>query len=532
MNLFADTNLKLIISAICLVYSLIMIQNSAPLSAMRHFAFTESSLSLWYLFSSLQLQISNTDVVILLCSLVYVCGEFACASAFLYCYLTTRIVAENHRKLTAAVYSIPTIAIVITIFSFVFFKINPYLAVPEPFFSEQAPLPYKDYLFRKRALYFFHCAYCYLMLLTMIVMLCRNIIKKPQENKRLMLLIVLGTICFFIPNFYRIYLENFNRAATINHSPIFESLSFFFMSTIVFCTVFFDKNERNTNICKTKFYESSGMPIFIFTADMKFLQSNNIGMKFLKDYDINVELFDSVKKIFPPEKMRILGISNNPSTASDCAFYISSEKDKKLYYAQKQETKNRFSGICGYFIALSKIDLYSELIKNLEQKAYTNGITGCKNKAVFLQYLAGKLREKSDIQLVCTASVENLDNLYEKAGIVKTDAYIKQFSEILKKCITEVDGLVEKNVYNETPEIFQLSSSLFAFILSEQYENIISVLFKSIRTACENFSRNKPAPLTCALGYSATGGASSDFEQVIQQSWQNMLFDRRNSNGI
>lgn len=527
MNLFVETNLKLIISTICLTYSLIMIQNSAPFSAMRHFAFAELALGLWYLFSSLQLQISNIEVVILLCSLVYICSEFACAAAFLYCFFTSIIVTENHRKLTVIIYSIPTISILITLFSFIFFKQNPYLVTPESLFPPHISFPYKDYILRKRMLYFFHCAYCYSMLLITILILCRNIIKKPQENKRLTLLIVLGIICFFIPNFYRIYLENFNRNTAMNYSPIFESLSFFFMSTIAFCAVFFDRNERNANICKTKFYESSGIPIFIFTPDMKFLQSNNVGMNFLKQYDIHAERFDSIKKIFPNEKMRILGIPDSSSDSSDGAFYISSETDKNLYYAQKQETKNKFGETCGYFISLSKIDLYSELVKNLEQKSYTDAITGCKNKSVFLQHLAGKLREKSDIQFVCTASVENSDALYEKAGIVKADVYVRHFAEILSNCLSAISDGMPENA--EQPDIFQLSSSLFTFILPEKYENKIGPLFKSIRAACEKFSKNKPVPLVCALGYSAAGGNAFDFEKVIQQSWRNMLLDRRNT---
>ena len=54
----------LLISALCLTYSIILIQNSTRFSPMRHFGFSEGALGLWYLFSGLQLQISDVEIVI------------------------------------------------------------------------------------------------------------------------------------------------------------------------------------------------------------------------------------------------------------------------------------------------------------------------------------------------------------------------------------------------------------------------------------------------------------------------------------
>ena len=65
MSELLETNLRLLISALCLTYSIILIQNSTRFSPMRHFGFSEGALGLWYLFSGLQIQISDVEIVIL-----------------------------------------------------------------------------------------------------------------------------------------------------------------------------------------------------------------------------------------------------------------------------------------------------------------------------------------------------------------------------------------------------------------------------------------------------------------------------------
>ena len=522
MSELLETNLRLLISALCLTYSIILIQNSTRFSPMRHFGFSEGALGLWYLFSGLQIQISDVEIVILLRSLVYVFSEFACASVFLYCFLSTSLVAENHYKFINFIYLVPIISIIITLLSFIFFRVNPYIVNLDSCYLDTLSLPFKDYMLKKRGLYFAHCFFCYLLLSLTIGIFTRNIIKHPKENKRITMLTTIGIIVFFIPNFYRLYTENFSHQNIENLSSFFELFAFLFMSSISFAAVYFDKNEMNANICKTSFYEFSGLPVFIFTADMKFLQVNSIGKKFLDDYEIKVKKFDSFETIFPNAKLKIFGIPDSP--ASDSEFYISSEKDKKLYYAQKQETKDRNNQLYGYFIFLSKIDFYSEIIKNLEQKSYTDEITGCKRSSIFIQHLTGELQKKSDMHLVCAASIENLEMLNKKIGIIKTDSYIKDFAEILRNSLCRS---AENIQYPEKIEVFRLNGSLFAFVLPSQFENEIPQLFKSIRTECYKFSKSRPEVLTCSLGYSVTDNVFCNVESIMHKCYGNMLLDRQ-----
>lgn len=523
MSELLETNLRLLISALCLTYSIILIQNSTRFSPMRHFGFSEGALGLWYLFSGLQLQISDVEIVILMRSLVYVFSEFACASVFLYCFLSTSLVAENHYKFINFIYLVPIISIIITLLSFIFFRVNPYIVNLDSCYLDTLSLPFKDYMLKKRGLYFAHCFFCYLLLSLTIGTFTKNIIKNPKENKRITMLTTIGIIVFFIPNFYRLYTENFSHQNIENLSSFFELFAFLFMSSISFAAVYFDKNEMNANICKTSFYEFSGLPVFIFTADMKFLQVNSIGKKFLDDYEIKVKKFDSFETIFPNAKLKIFGIPDSP--ASDSEFYISSEKDKKLYYAQKQETKDRNNQLYGYFIFLSKIDFYSEIIRNLEQKSYTDEITGCKRSSIFIQYLTGELQKKSELQLVCVGSIENLAHLNSEIGIIKTDKYIHYFAEILRMCIHQS---AEKINYFEKIELFRLNGSLFSFVLPAQFEDEIVPLFKSVRAECHKFSRNKPAELSCSLGYSIANGSSGNVEKIVRKSYSNLLLDRQN----
>ena len=177
------------------------------------------------------------------------------------------------------------------------------------------------------------------------------------------------------------------------------------------------------------------------------------------------------------------------------------------------------------FIFLSKIDFYSEILRNLEQKSYTDEITGYKRSSIFIQYLTGELQKKSELQLVCVGSIENLAHLNSEIGIIKTDKYIHYFAEILRMCIHQS---AEKINYFEKIELFRLNGSLFSFVLPAQFEDEIVPLFKSVRAECHKFSRNKPAELSCSLGYSIANGSSGNVEKIVRKSYSNLLLDRQN----
>ena len=129
------------------------------------------------------------------------------------------------------------------------------------------------------------------------------------------------------------------------------------------------------------------------------------------------------------------------------------------------------------------------------------------------------------MHLVCAASIENLEMLNKKIGIIKTDSYIKDFAEILRNSLCRS---AENIQYPEKIEVFRLNGSLFAFVLPSQFENEIPQLFKSIRTECYKFSKSRPAELSCSLGYSIANGSSGNVEKIVRKSYSNLLLDRQN----
>lgn len=526
MNVLLITNLKLITSILALTYAIILIQNSSKYSPTRYFGFAEASLGLWNLFSSLQIQISDVDIVILLRSLIYIFSDFACTSILLYCFLSTSIITSKHKKYIILSYAIPIISLIATLFSFMFLRINPYIVNPELNSLESIHLPFQDYMFQKKPLYFFHCIYCYLLLFLTIILFLKNIIINPKENKRIISLTTIGIIVFFIPNIYRIFIENFKHENIETLSPYFDGFAFIFMCTISFIAIYFDKNENSINICKTRFYNYAGLPIFIFSKNMKFLQLNKVGKEFIKTYGIPLKKFDNFEQVFPESKLKILGIPGTNTENSNSEFYISVDKDQKIYYGQKQEIKSLSNKTTGYFIFLSKLDFYTEIIKQLERTAYTDEISGCRKRFIFSQYLNCELQNKSETQLICTAALDNLEKVNKNYSILQADSYIKNFSEFLKNLINN-HKIMKERADDKKIEIFRMYGASFMFILPIEFEKVIVSLFKTIRSECIKMSENKSEPITCSLGYSVGNENSPNSDNIIQKSYTNMLLDRK-----
>ena len=95
---------------------------------------------------------------------------------------------------------------------------------------------------------------------------------------------------------------------------------------------------------------------------------------------------------------------------------------------------------------------------------------------------------------------------------------------ILKNSIIKhnIQSNIEKNV-------FRISGSLFAFIISAKNQDEVEDLFRTIRRECSAFSKNRVEPLTCSLGYSASSNKELSSTKMLQKSFDNMLLDSHNS---
>ena len=127
--------------------------------------------------------------------------------------------------------------------------------------------------------------------------------------------------------------------------------------------------------------------------------------------------------------------------------------------------------------------------------------------------------------LLLCFSIDGLENLNERLGIRTADTYIKKFTDII--CASMQNILFpdsKENLY----ELFRIYGSTFAVILPESREENLSDLIKDIKQNCSAPAETEDEVISFSFGYSIMENKSHNAWQFFQESYKNLLLNKKN----
>lgn len=505
---------KLLITFLCFFYGSMFVRTTIKNSASFFCGIGEFSIGLWTCLDIFQMFIKDVNDLSLLQTFIYICAEFAICSLFVF---TNRIMNTNNffsKYINLKIFIIPFLTIIISIFYESFTTQHLFLIIPEIIPN----IKYPAYSFPKRAYYYYHCGFCYSVICYSIITVSNTVSKHLSKRKYLTILYSFAFVFFLIISSYKFFLENFLSKANISIPDYLSSLSILSMSTITFVTLYFHTKERNLRLSFEQFYYTCEFPVIIFSTNNFFLDANDEANSFFSKYNINISTETKINDIFSETQFLQLGVSNDFFEQKE--FYISNINDKQLYLCKKIPILSFLKNETGYYISIIKMNFFSSAIGNLKFEYFTDELTGCKKQKDFERMFVNQVNSHEEPLILITAKINNLDYLNKVIGLKKTDLYIMNFANILKNSITI------NNIQNDKEkELFRLTGSTFALMISIKQKDSISEFFKTIKRDCKSFSKNRIEPLTCSLGYSLVNYSDTNSQKALQKSFENMLLD-------
>lgn len=505
---------KLVIAIFCFVYGILFMHTCPKNSAGRYCGIGEFSLGFWSIFDEIQSFLNNVESILLIQTAIYICAEIAVCS-FIAFTIKMFITSPAKTKNLRYIFIFPAITFFLNCILEIFSTYHLFLITPEKLLLT----PYPGYNFPKTTYYYFHSAICYIGIVSAALLPLIFTLKRKNSNKTVSITYLLAAVYFFITNFYKFIIENFFTNLYLIFPEYINTTSFFIFSTVTFFIVYFHKSEYAMRLVTENLYDSMEFPIIIFSDKDTYIDANQSANNFFKKYGVNPSEKSTFTTIFPEDKFSTLG-----TISSENSFYLSGIQDKNLFYCKKSDLYSFTKKKIGYYLLFTKIDIYSEHLKHLDHAAHSDELTGCKKRTAFDHFYLNQNHSLKEPLIVICARINRLEQLNENLGLKKTDFYVVNFANILKNSIIKhnIQSNIEKNV-------FRISGSLFAFIISAKNQDEVEDLFRTIRRECSAFSKNRVEPLTCSLGYSASSNKELSSTKMLQKSFDNMLLDSHNS---
>lgn len=176
---------------------------------------------------------------------------------------------------------------------------------------------------------------------------------------------------------------------------------------------------------------------------------------------------------------------------------------------------------------LLDLNFYDGIIKTLEQAAYTDELTGIRKKDAFVKYATNLINKSMDPLFMLCFSIDGLENLNEKLGIRAADSYIKKFTQIVQASMRNILTSESGNKHNSL-ELFRIYGSTFAAILPDMAEERLFTLLDDIKQRCSAVADKKEGAISFSFGYSVMEHQSHTAWQFFQESYRNMLLNKKN----
>ncbi len=524
MNYSFNALIRIFIALFCFFYSAVVFISSNSESSSKYFGLSQFSLGIWCLFDGIEGLVESPRYIILIQSFIYIAAEVSACSLLMFAAGLSSVI--KRRRIIRFLYVLPLSFLAITLLLFLCTDEALFLKMPsESFVLASGEFFLPGYLYPKRFAYYMHAAYCYSIVPALIATFSYNGLKNFRENKKIFVLLAAGMVIFLIPNFHKFFIENYRSVGYDDIQEFFYSLCIFFMSSLTFYALQTDKNHRCVALCNKSMYDVSSQPIFVFNGEKRLLQLNRSAVQFLSRYRIMPKKFDRYDRIFSEETFITLGTNEDSSAMSE--FYLSGTADKKLYFARMSGIFINERKLTGYWLALFKLDFYDAVIRHLESALYADAVTGLHKSGAFIEQVANLLQKRGEPLILLCAAIDDFDGLIGSLGFEGADGYVKHFVALLEQELQRIVTPDPGSAEEEAGRLFRINDSAFAAILFMEHEEKIAALFKCIRQECARFSKGKEYALSCSAGYSVTAGGAAGAAEFFQQSYANMLLNRK-----
>lgn len=518
MNYPINTFIKISTALACFIYSAVIFSESSSDISAKYFGTANFMMGMSAMLDAMQVIISAPRRIILVQSFSYISLEVAVCSLFLFSLYFSKV--KYKKTLFSYLYLFPIIFSILTAGFYIFSKNDFFLQVSSEEQIRTAFMP--GYFYPKRIPYYIHATYTFGTAVSLSVIFSVRGIKNFSENKHIFLMFFIGMSVYFITGTHKFIIENFTVRNYIPIQEYFNSFFQFCMLTTAFLAVYSDDNQRCISKARQVLYEISSQPVIIFNSKNRFLQMNDRAADFFDIHGVHIRKFEPFAEIFAENSFQILGMTDLSNPMKE--FYLSGVEDKKLYYVQMSAVFDGKKHL-GSVMRLLNMNFYDGVVKTLEQAAYTDELTGVRKKDAFVKYATNLINKSMEPLLLLCFSIDGLENLNERLGIRTADTYIKKFTDII--CASMQNILFpdsKENLY----ELFRIYGSTFAVILPESREENLSDLIKDIKQNCSAPAETKDEVISFSFGYSIMENKSHNAWEFFQESYKNLLLNKKN----
>ncbi|MDD2295473.1 MAG: GGDEF domain-containing protein [Eubacteriales bacterium] len=151
------------------------------------------------------------------------------------------------------------------------------------------------------------------------------------------------------------------------------------------------------------------------------------------------------------------------------------------------------------------------------QMAYSDALTGLKNRAA-LEEKKDQLKQESDsVQIACISiDLNNLKRVNDRHGHEKGDALLKQFSEILQ------------DVFSESESVYRTGGDEFIVLLSGKLAGQSASLIEELKKKIAAYNNKATVPISFAVGEACTTREDPDqIETLLDLADKKMYQNKR-----
>lgn len=505
---------RLLIAICCFIYSSLLLQSSRKNSASFHGGVGELSFGLWAILDLIQFTVTGVEGLMFIQSLIYLCAQTSTCALIAFTYYLFTKDRDHELKRIYLIYILPSVTVLLMLGIKFFTNVHFFIKVPKVVSLANLPA----YNFPKTIFYYIHSVFCYTSIGLCIIYSIYREFKRPKIKKIVVIVYVVSSIIFLVMNIYKFFIENFYPVLYLQYSDFSTSISYFILSVASFIVIYSNSKESLMRSLDKTIFSASSFPIFVFSKDEDFIEANHRGYEFLKKYSIDINTKKTFDQIFSENNFARLGFFEDEQEGGE--FYLSAVTNRSLYYGKKIELFSKKREI-GYYLIIVKVNIYSEMKKRMENESDTDELTGLKKQISLEKFFTEEIISHLEPLIFVCAKINNLEHLNNTIGLKKTNFYITNFSDILK------ENLNEMNLQQEIQKnLFRVSGSLFAFIISAKQQELIPEFFKSVKRSCSQFSKNRVEELSCSLAYTIANNRETSALTVLQKSYENLFFDK------
>jgi diguanylate cyclase (GGDEF)-like protein len=350
-----------------------------------------------------------------------------------------------------------------------------------------------------------HSVSSYLLVFVTVVLLVIQYLKARRTNRVGKLLFVISVLVFSVFLFF----SNFTPLKGAIQRYAF--LGHLFCITVFYWATFLDEDDTVVYFGKYRFYDNVGMPVLMFNSDDELVHLNDKATLYFGKYDFSAAKYLRCDRLFDGALFSRIDIASPPG--EERSFFAQNVKSDRIIYFRTRDIVADHGNRIGYSLTLYDLSAMDSFVKGLEDRAYTDALCQCLNRACFEERHL-KIMETAIRPLVLfVADIDNLKAVNDRYGHAAGDEYIRSCADILRKVTRSTDAL------------FRIGGDEFVFFLPGLDESGVSRVQGMI--AAEVAALRKDYHCGLSVGYSVLGIGDQDFERHFKLADEGMYRQKK-----